>query len=151
MAELAMLKALAETPRINGLLDEVAPVEPAMVSRMPDFPVPMVNSAPSLKRWSVGTLPLTRFLGGVNWTNAADHKPTRPEWCEAEDESDVEIPLEKRTLPTGAVPLRAFLTAVNWTNATVVPSLPTFNAPGVARSAAGGQTVENFFGGFSFE
>lgn len=147
-----ILETLDETGQIDDLLDELAPLDTGGLPTMPHFPAAAAPAPSNMRRWSPGSLPTGVFLRKVNWTNENDYEPPRPAWAiEEEAPLNVGLPLESMPLAPGAVPLRRFLTLVNWENRDDAPTLPTFEAPGSAKSAAGGQIIENFFAGFAFE
>jgi hypothetical protein len=148
----ATLDALDETTRIDALLDELAPLDTSGLPLMPRFPTAVLPPSTLLPRWSPGQLPTGVFLAGVNWANAADYDPPRPEWAApTEDPEEPGLPTESVPVCPGAVGLRQFLGLVNWENRDEAPALPTFEAPAAARAAAGGLIVEQFFAQFAFE
>lgn len=146
-----VLEELSETAQIHDLLDELAPLDLESLPAMPSFPAPAAPPVTALVRWSPGTLPLGQFLRRVNWENRADYDPPRPEWLGDAVAAGPLLPGEAMPLCPGAVPLRKFLQLVNWDNRPEAAPLPTFVAPGVARSAAGGRIIETFFDHFGFE
>lgn len=147
-----VLDPLPESAQIDDLLQELAPLNVA-IPTMPAFPSATLPAPPSVRRWSPGSLPTGVFLRQVNWTNQADYEPPRPSWLVDDETASLpgpKLPAEQVPLCPGAVPLRQFLHLVNWANADASPALPTFEAPGYARAAAGGQVVESFFETFGF-
>ncbi len=148
----SVLDSLDETSRINQLLTELA-LPDSNLESMPAFPKAMPPPQSELRRWSVGSFPTGTFLRQVNWTNQTDYQPPRPSWLKEDTEEvalALKLPVESVPLCPGAVPLRRFLNLVNWENRDEVPALPTFEASGNARAAAGGQIIENFFADFGF-